>query len=134
MRALKQAERVYDAQRIASAALESFFNLSQRWGLTAGQERTLLGNPQESTFFKWKSERTARRLGQKVQQGVAVPGPERPGTDSLAAVLSTLPTCAGTSAPGGVSEAVSIPRQGAHLSFVWDGASIVRVFEKTRIV
>lgn len=30
--------------------------------------------------------------------------------------------------------AVSIPSQGPHLSYVWDGASIVRVYQKTRIM
>jgi hypothetical protein len=30
--------------------------------------------------------------------------------------------------------AVSIPRQGPHLSYVWDGAGITRVYEKTRIL
>ena len=30
--------------------------------------------------------------------------------------------------------AVTIPRQGAHLSYVWDGARITRVYEKTRIL
>jgi len=55
-----------DSQRIASAALQSFFNLSGRWCLTARQERTLLGNPPESTFYKWKAERTARRLGRDI--------------------------------------------------------------------
>lgn len=29
--------------------------------------------------------------------------------------------------------AVTIPRQGAHLSYVWDGTQISRVYEKTRI-
>ena len=29
--------------------------------------------------------------------------------------------------------AVTIPRQGPHLSYVWDGAGIIRVYEKTRI-
>ena len=55
-----------DPRRIASAALQGFFNLAERWGLSASQERTLLGNPPESTFFKWKAERTARRLGRDV--------------------------------------------------------------------
>ena len=66
LRALRQETRVHDPQRIASAALQGFFNLSERWGLTATQERTLLGSPPESTFFKWKSERSARRLGRDV--------------------------------------------------------------------
>ncbi|MCB1868497.1 MAG: DUF2384 domain-containing protein [Gammaproteobacteria bacterium] len=56
----------YDPRRVSSAALQSFFNLSERWGLTANQERTLLGNPPESTFYKWKAERSARRLGRDV--------------------------------------------------------------------
>ena len=30
--------------------------------------------------------------------------------------------------------AVTIPRQGAHLSYVWDGERITRVYEKTRIL
>jgi hypothetical protein len=66
MSAATDTASAYDAQRVASAALQAFFNLSGRWGLTAAQERTLLGNPPESTFYKWKSERTARRLGRDV--------------------------------------------------------------------
>lgn len=53
----------HDPQRVASAALQAFFNLSIQWGLSAAQERVLLGQPPASTFFKWKSEKTARRLG-----------------------------------------------------------------------
>ncbi len=53
-------------RRVSSAALQGFFNLSEHWGLTASQERTLLGNPPESTFYKWKAERTSRRLGRDV--------------------------------------------------------------------
>lgn len=66
MRATATIRSAPDAQRIANAALEGFFNLSKRWGLSATQERTLLGNPPESTFYKWKAERTARRLGRDV--------------------------------------------------------------------
>lgn len=66
MRVTASNQPASDPQRIASAALQGFFNLSERWGLTAGQERTLLGDPPESTFYKWKAERTARRLGRDV--------------------------------------------------------------------
>jgi hypothetical protein len=55
-----------DPQRLSSAALQAFFNVSERWGLSATQERILLGSPPESTFFKWKAEKTARRLGRDV--------------------------------------------------------------------
>lgn len=49
-------------QRIASAALQGFFNITEHWGITAKQQRTLLGEPPESTFFKWKAEKSAKRL------------------------------------------------------------------------
>ena len=61
-----EVQPAFDPRRVSSAALEGFFNLSERWGLTASQERALLGSPPESTFFKWKAERTARRLGRDV--------------------------------------------------------------------
>lgn len=51
-----------DPQKVASAALQAFFNLADRWQLSATQERTLLGSPPESTFFKWKAEKSAGRL------------------------------------------------------------------------
>ena len=66
MNILAEAQLAYDPRRVSSAALEGFFNLSEHWGLTASQERTLLGSPPESTFFKWKAEKTARRLGRDV--------------------------------------------------------------------
>lgn len=49
-------------QRVATAALQGFFNITESWGLTAKQQRILLGTPAKSTFFKWKSTKTARRL------------------------------------------------------------------------
>lgn len=52
-----------DPQRVASAALQAFFNLTRRWALTAAQERILLGDPPASTFFKWKADKRAGRLG-----------------------------------------------------------------------
>lgn len=61
-----KARPAFDPRRVSSAALQGFFNLSEGWGLTASQERTLLGSPPESTFFKWKAEKTARRLGRDV--------------------------------------------------------------------
>ena len=66
MSVLPKSIPVYDPRRVSSAALQGFFNLSERWGLTATQERTLMGSPPASTFFKWKAERTAPRLGRDV--------------------------------------------------------------------
>jgi hypothetical protein len=37
--------------------LRAFFGLAQRWNLRVGEQRTLLGDPAESTFYKWKRER-----------------------------------------------------------------------------
>ena len=62
MQVMTQTQSQHDPKRVASAALQVFFSLSQRWGLQAKEERTLLGEPAESTFFKWKAEKTANRL------------------------------------------------------------------------
>jgi hypothetical protein len=40
----------------AAAALRAFFAIAARWGLSTAQQRTLLGGPPSSTFFKWKKE------------------------------------------------------------------------------
>ncbi|MES9902818.1 MAG: MbcA/ParS/Xre antitoxin family protein [Sedimenticola sp.] len=66
MSILVESPSAYDPRRVSSAALQGFFNLSGRWGLTATQERTLIGSPPASTFFKWKAEGTAPRLGRDV--------------------------------------------------------------------
>lgn len=60
-----------DEMRIASVALQAFFNLSARWELSATQERTLLGNPPESTFYQWKSKKAARRLSQDTLERIS---------------------------------------------------------------
>ena len=37
-------------------ALRAFFALAERWKLRAAEQRTLLGEPPESTYFKWKKQ------------------------------------------------------------------------------
>ena len=49
-----------DPEHLGSTALTAFFNIASAWGLSADDERTLLGTPPRSTFFKWKSERASR--------------------------------------------------------------------------
>jgi len=44
------------ARDLSSPALRAFFRIAAAWRLTAKQERILLGNPPESTFFKWKKD------------------------------------------------------------------------------
>jgi uncharacterized protein (DUF2384 family) len=50
----------FDAEELGATALTAFFNITTGWGLSAEEERTLLGSPPRSTFFKWKSEKNAR--------------------------------------------------------------------------
>ncbi|MGH8117833.1 MAG: MbcA/ParS/Xre antitoxin family protein [Rhodanobacteraceae bacterium] len=42
---------------LAAPALRGFFKLAERWKLRVAEQRTLLGEPPESTFYKWKRER-----------------------------------------------------------------------------
>lgn len=57
-RALDHAS--FDSEELGATALTAFFNITAGWGLSAEEERTLLGSPPRSTFFKWKSERAAK--------------------------------------------------------------------------
>ena len=50
----------FDADELGATALTAFFNITAGWGLSAEEERILLGAPPRSTFFKWKSERSAK--------------------------------------------------------------------------
>jgi hypothetical protein len=52
--------RGYEARAdtdLAGPALRAFFNLAGRWKLRVAEQRRLLGDPPESTFYKWKRER-----------------------------------------------------------------------------
>lgn len=62
----QHAERIEDVPgthaaraeaRLAGPALRTFFNLAERWKLRVTDQRKLLGDPPESTFYKWKRER-----------------------------------------------------------------------------
>jgi hypothetical protein len=50
----------FKPEHLGATALTAFFNIASAWGLTADDERTLLGSPPRSTFFKWKSERSSK--------------------------------------------------------------------------
>lgn len=43
-------------QDVSAAALRAFFRIAGLWSLKSAEQRTLLGSPPESTFFKWKRE------------------------------------------------------------------------------
>src|SRR5690606_5492438 len=53
-------DRDFNDETLGSTALTAFFNITAAWGLSAEEERVLLGAPPRSTFFKWKSERAAK--------------------------------------------------------------------------
>jgi len=54
------SEPKFAPEHLSATALTAFFNIASAWGLSADDERTLLGSPPRSTFFKWKSERAAK--------------------------------------------------------------------------
>jgi hypothetical protein len=61
MNATRPAVQIrFEPEQLGSTALTAFFNIAAAWGLTAEDERVLLGSPPRSTFFKWKSERSSK--------------------------------------------------------------------------
>ena len=44
------------AETLGAPALRSFFRLAAAWKLRIAEQRRLLGDPPESTFYKWKRE------------------------------------------------------------------------------
>ena len=44
------------ADELGGPALRSFFGLAERWHLRIADQRKLLGDPPESTFYKWKRQ------------------------------------------------------------------------------
>lgn len=57
-----------DRRSMSGPALRAFFNIAARWGLTAEQERRLLGNPGRSTFFRWKRDRAGALAGDVLER------------------------------------------------------------------
>lgn len=41
-------------QPVGPAALRTFFRIAEAWELSGEEQRTLLGIPAQSTFYKWK--------------------------------------------------------------------------------
>jgi len=66
-----QHKTQHDPKRVASAALQAFFNLSAHWKLSVAEERTLLGSPPESTFYKWKAEKSAARMSRDALERIS---------------------------------------------------------------
>jgi hypothetical protein len=54
---------------LGPAAFRTFFRITEAWGLSAEEQRTLLGIPASSTFYKWKKsppERLAPDLLERI--------------------------------------------------------------------
>lgn len=41
---------------LSGSGLRAFFRIAERWNLRVAEQRKLLGDPPESTFYKWKRE------------------------------------------------------------------------------
>ncbi|MEO7067992.1 MAG: MbcA/ParS/Xre antitoxin family protein [Rhodanobacter sp.] len=55
MSATLLSERVLSPD-LEGPALRAFFRLAEHWGLRVSEQRKLLGDPPESTFYKWKRQ------------------------------------------------------------------------------
>ncbi len=55
--ATRTRKRPEPAPAPETAALNAFFRISEAWRLRVAEQRKLLGDPPESTFYKWKRER-----------------------------------------------------------------------------
>ena len=48
--------RTSPAEDLGGPALRTFFRLAELWNLRIAEQRKLLGDPPESTFYKWKRQ------------------------------------------------------------------------------
>ncbi len=55
MAALTDKTLSQDPRQTAKVALNVFFNIMAAWQVKAKDQRILLGNPPESTFYNWKN-------------------------------------------------------------------------------
>jgi hypothetical protein len=61
-RAAVAAKTESPAERLSAPALEAFGRIAEHWGLSIGEQRTLLGGLPESTYFKYLRQPRAARL------------------------------------------------------------------------
>ena len=58
-------------RHLSGPALRAFFRIAALWGLDTAQERTLLGHPPASTFFKWKKDPQAANVSRDVLERIS---------------------------------------------------------------
>jgi hypothetical protein len=56
MHAIAHRENALPAADLGGPALRAFFALAEHWDLRIAEQRALLGDPPESTFYKWKRQ------------------------------------------------------------------------------
>jgi hypothetical protein len=54
MRAGESRERGVEQAPVGPAALRTFFRIAEAWSLSPDEQKTLLGIPSSSTYYKWK--------------------------------------------------------------------------------
>jgi hypothetical protein len=64
-----RAQRVVHTES-AAAALRTFFRIADAWKLSPHEARILLGDPAESTFYKWKAGK-AGQVGRDVIERIS---------------------------------------------------------------
>jgi hypothetical protein len=57
-------------EALGAPALRSFFALAEHWNLRIAEQRKLLGDPPESTFYKWKRQQDGA-LGRDVIERIS---------------------------------------------------------------
>lgn len=95
------------AAELGGPALRAFFAIAEHWSLRVPEQRRLLGDPPESTFYKWKRERDAA-LGRDVLERISyllgiyknlqILFPETERADAWVRKPNTAPTFGGQSA------------------------------------
>ncbi len=93
--------------RLGGAGLRAFFAIAERWGLRVAEQRRLLGDPPESTFYKWKRERDgalSRDVLERISyvlgifKDLAILFPEPARADAWVRAPNAAPTFGGRSA------------------------------------
>jgi hypothetical protein len=69
--AASRSKHVAAERHLAGTALRAFFRIAALWKLDTSQERTLLGNPPASTYFKWKRDPQAANLSRDVLERIS---------------------------------------------------------------
>jgi hypothetical protein len=101
------SHEVQPESALSGPALRTFFSLAGRWKLRVAEQRKLLGDPPESTFYKWKRERggalsrdTLERISYLlgIFKALAILFPQADRADAWLRKPNTAPTFGGKSA------------------------------------